>query len=55
MGFLTIKKHFLLYYFKLTGVMNVGLLKFLNHKKVVTNHPPPPMKKTKKEYFNKKT
>jgi hypothetical protein len=24
MGFLTIKKHFLLYYFKLTGVMNVG-------------------------------
>jgi hypothetical protein len=25
MGFLTIKKHFLLYYFKLTGVMNVGI------------------------------
>jgi hypothetical protein len=26
MGFLTIKKHFLLYYFKLIGVMNVGVM-----------------------------
>jgi hypothetical protein len=33
MGFLTIKKYFLLYYFKLIGVMKVGFEKLWEHVK----------------------